>query len=348
MPFANYPDFGACVLDQKGKGHDEESAKRICGALQAKTEAINIRENVNLYFTPSFEVKESGEEAGRKWLRIGGVALTEGLSKNNNRYTIKNLQENDKQEFKWIVSHPRTDLGEHIEPHVVGKGSLALSTEGLLHDGKIRNTATHPDIVEGVQDGFYGPSIHAFAKKITRKDGAYEVEGLNIKLIGLVACQGVEKASIDYAIAESFDLKESTKVDEYGIEDNKEEIPMEETKPVAAPSVSVEEFKAVQAELTRLHEERKNQMVEAIKGFNKDLKSEDLMKESENQLKMRLEYEKRLTEKAQAKSQSVSESEPAKASAKTPDAQFVENEHGFSISEGAWRDFNKELKERVM
>lgn len=300
-----------------------------------------IKENVNFCFSPAFEIKESGEESGRKWLRIGGTALTEGVSKNNNRYTIKNLQENDGQTFKWLVGHPATD----IESHVVGKGNLKISPEGLLHDGKIRNTANHPDIVEGVQDGFYGPSIHAFAKKIIRKDGAYEVEGLNIKLIGLVACQGVERASIDYAIAESFDLTEPAKAPTVQAEEiqPKEEIKMEETK--STPIVSVEEFKAVQAELSRLHEERKNEMVESLRGYNKDLKVEDLMKESESQLKMRLEYEKRLSEKAQAKSQSVSESAPA---IKKEDAMFIETEQGFTLNENAWRDFNKELKERVM
>jgi len=36
MPFGKWQDFDACVLDYKGQGKDEESAKKICGALQAK------------------------------------------------------------------------------------------------------------------------------------------------------------------------------------------------------------------------------------------------------------------------------------------------------------------------
>jgi phage gp29-like protein len=38
LPFAGYADFDACVLDQKKKGHDDESARRICGALQEQAE----------------------------------------------------------------------------------------------------------------------------------------------------------------------------------------------------------------------------------------------------------------------------------------------------------------------
>lgn len=33
-----YKDWDACILDQTGKGHSEESAKKICGAIKAKTE----------------------------------------------------------------------------------------------------------------------------------------------------------------------------------------------------------------------------------------------------------------------------------------------------------------------
>jgi regulator of replication initiation timing len=36
MPFGKWQDFDACVSDFKAQGKDEESAKNICGALQAK------------------------------------------------------------------------------------------------------------------------------------------------------------------------------------------------------------------------------------------------------------------------------------------------------------------------
>ncbi len=38
MPLGPYEDFDACVLAQIEKGHDEESAKKICGAIKAKVE----------------------------------------------------------------------------------------------------------------------------------------------------------------------------------------------------------------------------------------------------------------------------------------------------------------------
>jgi len=42
MPFAGYETFDACVADQKKKGKSDESAKKICGALQAKVEGKSM------------------------------------------------------------------------------------------------------------------------------------------------------------------------------------------------------------------------------------------------------------------------------------------------------------------
>lgn len=37
-PFAGYADFDTCVKDQKGNGHSEDTARKICGSLQADLE----------------------------------------------------------------------------------------------------------------------------------------------------------------------------------------------------------------------------------------------------------------------------------------------------------------------
>ena len=48
MPFAGYENFAACVLDQVKKGHSEESARRICGKLQAEAEGEMSEEKTPL------------------------------------------------------------------------------------------------------------------------------------------------------------------------------------------------------------------------------------------------------------------------------------------------------------
>jgi hypothetical protein len=39
MPFGPYTDFDDCVKKQQAKGHNLETAKRICGALMKKLES---------------------------------------------------------------------------------------------------------------------------------------------------------------------------------------------------------------------------------------------------------------------------------------------------------------------
>lgn len=52
MPFAKWPDFDACVLEQTEKGHSEDSAKRICGAIKARIEK-NTAEITNIKLSDS-------------------------------------------------------------------------------------------------------------------------------------------------------------------------------------------------------------------------------------------------------------------------------------------------------
>jgi len=107
-------------------------------------------------FTPQFTV-EVHEKDGDKsaWLSLGGVALEEGESRNANVYSSKNILENAGKEFKWLFGHPKNNVAEE---HIVGMGHLEVKEGRLMHVGKIRNTAKHPDVVESVRDGFLGPS----------------------------------------------------------------------------------------------------------------------------------------------------------------------------------------------
>lgn len=47
MPIGPYPDFAACVAAQIEKGHSEDSAKRICGAIEANMHKMTVVEKSN-------------------------------------------------------------------------------------------------------------------------------------------------------------------------------------------------------------------------------------------------------------------------------------------------------------
>jgi len=45
-PFARYPNWGACISDQKSRGKSDDSAKRICGYLKARLEFVMEAEKI--------------------------------------------------------------------------------------------------------------------------------------------------------------------------------------------------------------------------------------------------------------------------------------------------------------
>ena len=327
-----------------------------------------IIENFEFTYNPTCTIKEGKDSAsGNKWLQIGGIALTEGVSKNNNVYTEENLKENNGREFKWLVGHP-----DEAEEHVVGLGKLKLEAGALAHEGKIRNTMKHPDVVEQVQDGFLGPSIHASVKKATRKEGKIYIEGLSIDGVGLVAFQGVKQASIDYAIAESFDKADKLESSEKDAKKIMQVKNMEEEKPVEKPkapaeepkveepkaeevvdkqpdkeepvaeTVSLEEFKKVQEEIKALKTEKKEVLVNSIIECNKELKKEELMKESEEKLVLIKEYEVKL---ASAKPESHAVVEEVKGN---DGIEMKEEEYGVTLTEKARIQLDREMREKVL
>jgi len=320
-----------------------------------------IIENLDIEFKPEFDIKEA-ESDGK--LKIGGVALVEGKSANGVKYSANNISENDGKSFKYVVGHPTVD----VEDHVVGKGSFTVSEGKLMHEGEIINTSRHPDVVRKTQMGLLGPSIHARADKVIKEgDGSINTYGLNIKGMGLVTFQGVKDASIDFAIAESFrtdllDVKESSVEDENNKdkesvkmseeevkqeapEEKKEEVKQEEEKQENSEDSEVsEELKSVKDELKAMKDERRNSIIEQIVKLNKDMKSEDLVKEEESVLKKIYEYEKKISEMKPSEA-GIVESEDAEKDEKE---EVVESEQGVFLSESSWKKFNDEIKERIM
>lgn len=347
-----------CVKDVMRTGKDKSSAIAICHSKMGKE---STQKNVVLEFVPEFTITESNG-----WLEIGGTALVPGISRNDNEYTFENLQENDGRSFKWIVGHP-----EEPEEHIVGMGKFTLVEGRLMHEGRIKNTARHPDIIEQVKDRFLGPSIHATAKRIVKKGDKFNVEGLTIDGLGFVAFQGVGEASIDYAIAESFndttDKTEETKDKEVANmpEEGKEEPAVEAEAPaeevedkVDETEDSEEEDKAeeepaeeslkklqtdLQKEIKMLKESRKQNVIEQIISVNKELTSKDLLKERMDKLKLILEYETKLSKSVKEEAivdDGLTESETSFTLTEGKDGSV-------SLSESAYKKFNDEIKNRI-
>jgi HK97 family phage prohead protease len=217
MPFSGYENFAACVADQKSKGKSDESAKKICGALQAKTESM---ENVKLKWTEKFNVQEQGEETltesqgKNKWIKIGGTAVEAVTSKNNRKYLAEELAKQDIKGIKIFLNH-------HSEDAMNAVGvieSYGFDGTKLKYEGKVRNTSKNQDVVEMVKDGLINNvSIGAtgdLKRVVENNQEIYEVRNLKIEELSLVGIGGVPGAGIDFATAvtESLNLENKENV----------------------------------------------------------------------------------------------------------------------------------------
>lgn len=67
MPFAGYPNFQACLVDLQSQGHDAESARRICGSIQAAAErSIRITLNTDAGLPNEFKIFNAGDNVASK------------------------------------------------------------------------------------------------------------------------------------------------------------------------------------------------------------------------------------------------------------------------------------------
>lgn len=217
MPFSGFKDFGECVAKMKADGKSDESAKKICGSLQAKEESIHKK----LMWTERFDVKEVGidaiTEAGKsdKWIKIGGTAVEAVTSKNNRKYLAEELAKQDIKGIKVFLNHHSEDAR-----NAVGLiESQGFDGTKLKYEARIRNTMTNPDVVEMVKDGLINNvSIGATGdlKRISENGNeVFEVRNLVVEELSLVGIAGVPGAGIDFATAvtESFDLKNEKMVE---------------------------------------------------------------------------------------------------------------------------------------
>lgn len=107
-----FEDFAACTLEQKRLGHDEESAAKICGAIQERAEKGAL-----------LKAQETGltvlSKAGADDIVVGGYASWDCVDDEGDCFTVeaqsKALQRflNQPKEFQLItVNHGRGAAGE--------------------------------------------------------------------------------------------------------------------------------------------------------------------------------------------------------------------------------------------
>ncbi len=352
--------------------HDSsDKAKKQLAALN-----INIKESSNkLDFMTIVESTKIEESDGHKWVRVKGTALKTGKSKNGVNYRISNLKEANGSMFSVIVGHQKDYDNPH---HNVGEGQYELEGDDLLkYDMRVKNTSTHPDIVEQIVDGMVAPSIQGKYESIEmQEDNSAIVEGLHIPLLALVNkhVRGVEGATIESAIAERIELNKSKTQEVSSMEEkdifakqikekdsqlgdaNKkiEEADKELAKANKLVKEQEDKLKKIEEakklEVAKSHEAKVDKIVET----NSDLKKEELMEKTDGELDIIEKYEIEAANKPADTgagvvgqiNESVNDAKGDKEN--VLDLKLMEKHGDLTMNEEAYKDFNLEVKKRVL
>lgn len=141
MPFAGYKDFNACVLDQKNKGKSDESAHKICGALQAKIEkGFNMSEEVKKEKWSKAYMDELPDSA---FLHVeGGGKKVDGKTtpKSLRHFPVKDKDGNvDAAHVKNALSRiPQSKLPQDVKDKAKAKATRMLNNINKAYDAHVR------------------------------------------------------------------------------------------------------------------------------------------------------------------------------------------------------------------
>jgi hypothetical protein len=142
MSFARWENKDACILEQKGVGHDQESAKKICEGIQVRAEKGELYKSAD---QQNYDVICKSDTE----LVIGGFASWELVDPENDLITAeaqaKYLQKLFKLPVEYrniMVGHSNFKIGEPILKYTTKDGGEYFShvnEKGLYLISKIRN-----------------------------------------------------------------------------------------------------------------------------------------------------------------------------------------------------------------
>jgi hypothetical protein len=133
MPLGDYVDWNACIKDQKNKGHNQNSAEKICGKIKSITEkqmtTKDLLQRANEQIEKSRLVMKKPKEDSNH--TIGGV-------KNTSSGTIKPGKAGKIKEVRRTYKNETDEISGEI------KKFCAYCGNGLQHEDELIEKATLP------------------------------------------------------------------------------------------------------------------------------------------------------------------------------------------------------------
>lgn len=227
MPMGSYGSFEDCISDQQSKGHDADSARKICGAIKAKTESKIKTKNILVeYAAPIEAVKfvKAEENVPNGAMPIHGVAIKVTTSKNGVRY----LPEELRKAAATFIGRPMIKDHEAKMDNVVGRITNAYyvpEKEQVEFDGLVMDKHMQEMVTDGRAREV---SIRAGVGSLEEEDlngvKAPTARDMSGEEISFVVIPGVEGAgltnSFDGAVCEAYQkLKVTEEMTENKVEE---------------------------------------------------------------------------------------------------------------------------------
>jgi hypothetical protein len=291
------------------------------------------------FVVPVTECEKIVEADGKSdKVRVAGTCLVPTISRNGNKYELRNLKENDGKSVKFFMQ----EHGILAVENVVGKVDLKMAEDKLMYSGILRNTAKHPDVVEHALNKEIDVSIDArpTGQKIEIEGGrkVFSYAGVDIRALCGVGVGGIPENSMELAIEESFNpFNDDAQTDNFEV--NK----VDETEQL---KTKVAEYEAKIKVLEETENARKaserNAVVKEILKLNSAMKESELAGKGTEELNLILGYEKKLKE-SESKLTGAGEGRESKP-VENDGIVINENEDTITMNDSLYAQFRKDLE----
>jgi len=200
MPFGEYKDFKDCV----SKNQDADNPEAYCAEIKKKIEG----ESFHVHYTIPFIRESLGTP--EKPMKISGVAINEGITRNEIYYPKEELQ----QAARSLIGKPiLKDHKEEVDA-IVGRISNAFFKDGTVQfEGKIMDEKTQEMINDGrISNVSIGASVGDLTKESLDGKEYERVKDLEFLELSFVAIPGDPNAAITQALKIAEKLKRGEKM----------------------------------------------------------------------------------------------------------------------------------------
>jgi hypothetical protein len=132
MPIGPYKDWAECIADQKSKGHGDESARKICGKIEANTRNETMAIDARIIREKRRQVAKQAQEDELRFISTR-IASYE-LRKLELKYEMENgnkLPYEEDEQYRWLFEEDYLERNAFAELSSAARNKLPDSSFAL-------------------------------------------------------------------------------------------------------------------------------------------------------------------------------------------------------------------------